>query len=99
MDLAYFDSTVQHLSKQWKSNKTDNLEPLMLTINPQSEVFISKFDQIQDELETLASMDELLSGNSYLWLPIEVVVYSDCNISGNTVDLEILAVKNISPVA
>ena len=66
MDLAYFDSTVQHLSKQWKSNKTDNLEPLMLTINPQSEVFISKFDQIEDELETLASMDELLSGNSYL---------------------------------
>ena len=59
-------STVQHLSKQWKSNKTDNLEPLMLTINPQSEVFISKFDQIQDEIETLASMDELLSGNSYL---------------------------------
>ena len=99
MDLAYFDSTVQHLSKQWKSNKTDNLEPLTLTINPQSEVFISKFDQIQDELETLASMDELLSGNSYLWLTIEVVVYLDCNISGNTVDLEILSVQNISPVA
>ena len=46
----------------------------MLTINPQSEVFISKFDQIQDELETLASMDELLSGNNYLWLPKKYIV-------------------------
>ena len=41
---------------------TTKPEPRIFTIDQQSNVFTVKFDQIQEDLETLASMDELLSG-------------------------------------
>lgn len=57
---------MEHLSKQWKSSKKtgDVIKPQTFIIDQESEIFSAKFNQIQEDLETLASMDELLSGKS-----------------------------------
>lgn len=54
---------MEHLSKQWKSSKKtgDVIKPQTFIIDQESEVFSAKFNQIQEDLETL---DELLSGKS-----------------------------------
>ena len=39
-----------------------NMQPREFTLEPESTVFSSHFDMVQEQLETLASMDDLLSG-------------------------------------
>ena len=51
-----------HLKKLWMPGKTKNPNPRILTIKVNSEAFRTHFDQVQEQLETLASMDDLLSG-------------------------------------
>ena len=46
--------------------KTKNPNPRVLTIKSNSEAFRRHFDQVQEQLETLASMDDLLSGQCKL---------------------------------
>ena len=52
------------MKDQWKPKKKTGgpLEATVFEIDPKSEVFAQKFDEIQQDLESLASMDELLSG-------------------------------------
>lgn len=59
--------TVTLLHKQWVAGKgrstLQNIRPRMFVLEPDSTAFISHFDLVQEQLETLTSMDDLLSGN------------------------------------
>ena len=55
------NTTVNHLKSLWVIGKTKNPTPRLLSIKPDSEAFSTYFDQVQVQLETLASMDDLLS--------------------------------------
>ena len=65
-----------HLKKLWTPGKTKNPNPRILTIKPNSEAFRAHFDQVQEQLETLASMDDLLSGqyNACITMTLCVIV-------------------------
>ena len=54
---------VSHLKNLWKRGKTKDPSPKLMTIKQNSEAFTKHFDLVQEELETLASVDDLLSGN------------------------------------
>ena len=53
------------LHNQWRPGKgwntSLNIQPRVFTLEPES-AFSSHFDMVQEQLETLASMDDLLSG-------------------------------------
>ena len=53
---------VDILHKQWKPGRTQNQQPRAFTINEDSKAFEDHFDQVQEQLETLTSMNNLLSG-------------------------------------
>ena len=59
--------TVTLLHKQWVPGKgrstSQTIQPRMFVLEPDSTAFSSHFDLVQEQLETLASMDDLLSGN------------------------------------
>ena len=55
---------VVDLHKQWVTGKTQNPESKVFTIKKDSKTFTAYFDLVQEQLETLASMDELLSGEN-----------------------------------
>ena len=57
-----FSFVVDLLHDQWISGRARNPQPRVFTINRASEGFTAYFDQVQEQLETLASMDDLLSG-------------------------------------
>lgn len=59
-----FFPLVNILCKQWVPGKAKNPKPKVLTIKKDSAVFMEYFDQVQEQLETLASMDDLLSGEN-----------------------------------
>ena len=61
-DLHY--GLVNYLKELWMPGKTKNPNPRVLTKN--SEAFRRHFDQVQEQLETLASMDDLLSLHAFL---------------------------------
>ena len=54
------------LHNQWSPGKgwnvSLNIQPRVFTQEPVSTAFRSHFDMVQEQLETLASMDDLLSG-------------------------------------
>lgn len=50
------------LQEQWTPGKMKTPQPKVFTIQPNSEAFTAYFDKTQEQLETLASMDDLLSG-------------------------------------
>ena len=58
----YFSYVVSHLMQLWMPGKAKNPTPRVLHIKPNSEAFTGHFDHVQEQLETLASMDDLLSG-------------------------------------
>ena len=68
-------SLVDHLSKQWMPGKAKNPEPRVFTIQQNSAAFSKKFDAIQEQLETLASMDDLLSGAGIITLTLLTSCY------------------------
>ena len=53
---------VDLLHTQWTPGKTTSPAPKVFTITPNSQAFTTYFDEVQEQLETLASMDDLLSG-------------------------------------
>lgn len=53
---------VELLYKQWKPGKTKCPDAKVYTIINSSPVFTKYFDKVQEQLETLASMDDLISG-------------------------------------
>ena len=53
---------VDLLHKLWIPGKSRNPQPRLLNIKEKSEVFTEYFDEVQEQLETLATMDDLLSG-------------------------------------
>ena len=60
---------VDHLVNQWKAKKKGSvnmIEPGIFTVDPKSSLFSKKYDQIQEDLESLASMDELITGKPNL---------------------------------
>ena len=61
---CFFVVTLLH--KQWRPGKgwntSLNMQPRVFTLDPESTVFSSHFDMVQEQLETLVSMDDLLSG-------------------------------------
>lgn len=54
------------LHNQWRPGKgrntSPNMQPRVFTLEPESTAFSSHFDMVQEQLETLASTDDLLSG-------------------------------------
>ncbi len=61
-------NVVDLFHKLWIPGKSRNPQPRLLTIKEGSEVFTKYFDEVQEQLETLATMDELLSGNNIMWI-------------------------------
>ena len=57
-------SAVQLFQDLWipGNSKSKPPEPRIYTIKQNSSTFVTYFDQTQEQLETLASMDDLLSG-------------------------------------
>jgi len=53
---------VSHLKSLWKRGKTKDPSPKVMRIKQNSEAFTRHFDMVQEQLETLASVDDLLSG-------------------------------------
>ena len=53
---------VDLLHKLWIPGKSRNPQPRLLNIKEGSKVFTEYFDEVQEQLETLATMDDLLSG-------------------------------------
>jgi hypothetical protein len=53
---------VTYLASKWSPGKTKKPKPQIFTILKDSDAFCKKFDEVQEQLETLASMDDLLSG-------------------------------------
>ena len=53
---------VECLASQWNAGKAKKSRAKIFTIDEASSAFSSKFDEIQEQLEILASMDDLLSG-------------------------------------
>ena len=49
------------LHKQWKPGRTQNPRTRVFTINKDSKACEDHFDQVQEQLETLTSIDNLLS--------------------------------------
>ena len=62
IQIAFSIYIVDILHKQWKPGRTQNPHPRVFTINEDSKAFQDHFDQVQEQLETLTSMDNLLSG-------------------------------------
>lgn len=59
--LPFFSGyAVEHLANNWKAGSKHHPEPSVFTLSNTS--FSAKFDEIQEQLEVLASMDDLLSG-------------------------------------
>ena len=46
------------------SGKAEKPKPKVFRIRKDSKTFTNYFDHVQEQLETLASMDDLLSGNN-----------------------------------
>lgn len=64
-------SAVALFKKLWTPAKTTNKpEPKVYSIAQDSKAFGEYFDKIQTQLETLASMDDLLSGVKHVLLCI-----------------------------
>ena len=57
---------VELLQGQWIPGKTRNPNARVFKIKPNSEWFSKYFDLVQEQLETLASMDDLLSGTNVI---------------------------------
>ena len=55
--------TVAHLARQWKQGRAQKPPTRVFSLQRNSPAFTSKFDEVQTHLETMASMDDLLSGN------------------------------------
>ena len=53
---------VEVLHKAWIPGTAKILEPRIFTIEKNSKAFVKYFDEVQDQLEALASMNDLLSG-------------------------------------
>ncbi len=51
---------VKHLSKNWKAGTKQH--PATSEFSVSNTSFSAKFDEIQEQLEILASMDDLMSG-------------------------------------
>ena len=64
MIVIYVLCVVDLLHKQWVPGKAHNPESKIFTIQKNSKTFTAYFDLVQEQLETLASMDELLSGEN-----------------------------------
>lgn len=60
-DSCHAILAVEHLAKNWKAGSKHHPEPSVFTVSS-STSFSAKFDEIQEQLEVLASMDDLLSG-------------------------------------
>lgn len=59
---VYVWYVVEVLHKAWIPGKAKVLLPRIFTIEENSEVIVDYFDEMQDQLEALVSMDDLLSG-------------------------------------
>ena len=57
-----FCYVVEVLHKVWIPGKTGIPKDRVFTIKEKSEVFVAYFDEVQEQLEALACMDDLLSG-------------------------------------
>lgn len=53
---------VNILHNQWKPGKTQYPSPKVFSIKRDSRTFTNYFDTVQEQLETLACTDDLLSG-------------------------------------
>ena len=60
--MVFYIHTVDLLQKQWKPGRFQKLQPRVFTTSEDSKLFADHFDQVQEQFETLASMDDLLSG-------------------------------------
>ena len=56
------------LWKQWTPGRTQNPQPREFTLSESSKAFADHFDEVQEQLETLASMDDLLSGKNMVFV-------------------------------
>ena len=61
-----YTSTVDHLARQWRQGRAQKPTTTVFKLQHVSMAFTSKFDEVQTHLETLASMDDLLSGKIML---------------------------------
>ncbi|XP_065911094.1 uncharacterized protein [Dysidea avara] len=58
----FTESLIEVLHKVWIPGKTGIPKDRVFTIKEKSEVFVAYFDEVQEQLEALACMDDLLSG-------------------------------------
>lgn len=63
--LCDFHCIVKLFHQQWAPGKARSPDTRVFTIEESSKVFSEYFDKVQEQLETLASVDDLLSGMYY----------------------------------
>ena len=80
-------STVDHLAKHWRQGRAQKPATRVFKLQNNSPAFTSKSDQVQTHLQTLASMDDLLSGRKKLFTTVVKcclysIVYMEINFCG-----------------